>query len=497
MPTLDEQASKAIVELVSILKKEKTQQQAEGTNAPAKMEEAAEAVKEEATEKKKLDKKESEQKTSWWNTQIKFSMKGIKEWFQTAKQQKGFIGFSLRMMSRAWEGLKSIFSAFGKLKDNIIGHVKDVLGSELTQLAEIVGSAFSGIKNAFFGVFSDLFERGNRQRKKTNKWLRKIYNYFISADKKAVIDKALKKKKSLLTPLGMIAALAGLLGIAAAVFFIKFFRPLLLFFKTLGGWATIARKVAMMATKTRGVIGAFIKPLSKLIANLTKVGNWLLKSKIFGMFLRPFAAVIKKWPLIAALFAIYDFFKGFSQADGTFLQRIHEGMKSAIHGFFDAFIDVIGWIGDYFLKMAGIKLETGLSDQLKDLMDIIIDLFSPWIQIQEIIDFFKSWKEKGFTAAAAEYTGKYIGEKAKEASPSGVGVKIGQGIREWWNKRNKAEEAKEKTKKEEDKPVQQTNINQQGGTNVNATGTGVEAPQIPDEVDNYPVTIFNTHYGGA
>ncbi len=93
------------------------------------------------------------------------------------------------------------------------------------------------------------------------------------------------------------------------------------------------------------------------------------------------------WPL-TFLFGIIDFIKGFAASESdTLIGKIGDGLKTAILGFIEMPIKLIGWMLDKMLGMFGVKVEGGIGSWVTEKVDWILTniggIFAPlWVGLK-------------------------------------------------------------------------------------------------------------------
>lgn len=307
---------------------------------------------------------------------------------------------------------------FVKVTSAVSSNVSDVIGPELSSITSSVVDTTKNLTSSVFGLFGENNEE-LEEAQKSNNFLSQIVQHFKDEEKRADREAGAKDKKrnflntlitSAVVALGLaVGGLAKAITLPFEVLY-KGLLPFIKFIKWLGGifskipaikklitsgskvfdfFGDIGKTLLNVFKKGKGIL-SFFTDIGEKIGKLPIIGKFItdIIQKVVGLFRtfgRSFLAGFKilGWPL-TILLGIIDFIKGFVGTEGTIVEKIKAGLGSALKGFFDLPIKVIGWLGDKLLSLFGIEIKGGLANLitsklggiLSTVFDILIDVFS-------------------------------------------------------------------------------------------------------------------------
>jgi hypothetical protein len=506
-------------------------------------------------------KKEADQKSKTADQEAENAKKG-KELLDDEEKgekesRKEFTG-TMRAGAFIWQNLSThIFSKMNDIFGAVVGHVKEVLGPVVAvydAAKSILSSAFEFVK----GTILSFKEKPTAAEKETHGLLGKLVGFGEKwwADKKGEFAAALGKDKMPKGKLAMALLIIGAIigGIVSAIL-----KPFVLLGKAVKAITGLFMKLPGVAKAVRR-IGEFFKSIGSFFAKLPGIGKLMSGAGKVGKFLKTigkfFAWLFKLipgaktllmglrvgfkvlgWP-IAVLFGIIDFIKGFIKEygeSGSIIDSIGAGLKSALMGFIEIPIKMIGWVIDKILSWFGVE---GADSANK-----ILDFIGKWFDFS--FGVIKTIFEVLWNIVSAVFIGLWnvIGPFVEKHWPmikellslifdgikfifGGLWDKV-KGIWDWWsdededkpvpntpNRPKQLTEAQRAAQLEEIRVEQRailakekadkaaadalTKAAKEGGKAVvmgmaggGAGGAGGEIPQIPDEVDNWGITSKN------
>lgn len=273
--------------------------------------------------------------------------------------------FTSGLMSR----LSSFFQA---VKNQFLG-----LFGEESEWFELLGSIKDSIVNVTSGIFNFIFRKTPSWAMKQIKVLKDLYKLQLKQMKMEFLDAAGTKKKKFSWKTALITILV---GIAVGI----------------GSW--IHRYLVLL---TKLPIFSKISKMFRTIDDIPFIGR-LFKGVKYGF-------KWLGWPL-TLLLSVIDFIKGFKEMEGPLFEKIKEGLWSALEGFIELPIKLVGWLMEKVLNLFGIEVE-GLSKKFMDVTKtgfmMIFDgwkaLFDPktwseffsWTKdvVAAIISKTKEWKD--------------------------------------------------------------------------------------------------------
>lgn len=496
------------------------------------------------------------------------------------KESRKLFAGTMRMGAHIWQNLSThIFSKMNEIFGAVVGHVKEVLGPIVAvydAAKATLSSAFDFVK----GTILSFGEKPSKAEKKTHGFLKTISDFA----KKSIAqmkgefaaglgDKDKKKSGWMTMALIVIGAIIG--GIVSAIL-----KPFVLLGKAVKAITGLFMKIPKVS-KAVGKVGKFFKSIGDTFAKvfgrvgkffgsitaafaklpgvgkigsaLKKVGGFFKKvgkilmwiiGKIPGI--KPLLLGLKLgfkflgWP-IAILFAIIDFIRGFIKEFGTsgsIIESIKEGLRTAIMGFIELPIKLIGWMIDKVLGWFGVEgadSANKILDFINKAFDFIFgivewywttligifkmvfggiwDLMKPfiekvWPEIKGYVTFIfdglkwiwsKLWgivkivlKRFGFDMGGEE------GDTPTPDQPSKT-KRLTQAERDEAFRKGQEEIDRRIAKDKADKAAadaaakaaKETGKAVVMGMAGAGGGAGVEIPQIPDEVDNWGITSKN------
>ena len=435
---------------------------------------------------------------------------------------------------------KGITSHLSNFFSVVKGHVLGLFGEE-SEWFDILGSiknSISGLFGWFTRGFVLLFRRTPKWASKMLDQLEEMFDFQVKQAKKSLLVGEGKKKK-----MGGWAILGSLILVGAALL-AGWFRSKIMAIEGIFKFLRLDRILKGLKSRfpaiTKGLKIFKTKFLVPFVNILKKIPGL---SKLLGAL--KFGFKILGWPLMIIL-GIIDFIQGWRATNGDWQDKLIGGLKQVLHGLLDFPLEILGWAWDWLMNQFGIE-SSGTGDKLKKWADTIFELileFGPFGVISDIIKGFTS--DEGFTGVFQRKMDKFQGifltiidfvidiwngflqwaaEKASwipgasgliekmqldrpERSPKALeqdaakyytdheakklGMQKDQAdeVTEAVNEGTQA--TKDAARRTEGAATAIINSqNNQGG------GGGSEAPreQIPDEVDNWGMTMFN--YGGG
>jgi hypothetical protein len=274
--------------------------------------------------------------------------------------------------------------AVGSLYDGISNDVNSVFAEEKDQLIDPAMDAAKGVGGAF-GVITEPDDVAEESRNILDDILKTQESQLSATEKQRLRDARAEKEDGIgdwlddvVEKIGMALFGIGVVigGLVSAI--IKPFQVLAKGAQLLGN---------MMGIFSLGKLGAFFNTIKTFASGLMTAGKTM---KFIGPLLKGFSLGFKflGWPIQVLMGAI-DFIKGFMGSnESTFLGKVKDGLKSAIMGFFELPLKLIGWIFDKALGLIGIE-SSGSGKKLVDFFSKAIDLiFDPIVSVANlIIDF--------------------------------------------------------------------------------------------------------------
>uniref|UniRef100_A0A6M3K7K0 Uncharacterized protein n=1 Tax=viral metagenome TaxID=1070528 RepID=A0A6M3K7K0_9ZZZZ len=340
------------------------------------------------------------------------------------------------------DAVVSVRNFISKSWGRISGHIDDVLGP-LKGAFDFIWDTLKSTFDFFKGLGKDLFGWGKDKNLKENEkqtgFLKKIYRFFVRkdlTDAKALARAGIggKEKK----PIWYLILGAALLGLGLIIG--SLIRKILLPIEMLGlgvvKLGSIGKSLGIIGGKFGrigewfgrigewfgrigewfGVIGrsflrlpmveSLVKYISSGMRTIGKVGKiflWLGKhTPLLGRLFSGLKFGFQKlaWPL-SIVFAVIDFIDGFISTQGDIFEKIKNGLSSAIKGFIEMPIKLIGWVVDWILSKFGIEVAGGTGKLLLDsimkgvdtALSIIIAPFRfVYSIIKQTIDLFRGKK---------------------------------------------------------------------------------------------------------
>lgn len=340
---------------------------------------------------------ETERQAVTWGGLAKSIGQGVKNWFNTAKEQNTALGFTLRLGASLWKGVN----------DHIIGTIRNVFGKIGSELREVLGElsgVFDFIKGMFMGVFNFIkdtflgfFKKAPPHATKRNKLLKKIVDFMRRAEKRDLLEFAVPDRsiQALLLPLAMIAA--ALVGGMVRRFLMPFeaiwkvfrigpiFKKIKDFFLSVKNFANKIFKITFIkwGRKIAGIFGK-IGPLAKFAGVLGKLGRaFAFGFRILG---RPLAIIL----------GVIDFIWDFVKAEGNLADRIRAGVEGAVMGFIKLPVQFFGWVIEKTLGIFGVEVD-GIADKI---LGFISGFFDLWVGFfRPIIGLIEGLFTGGFQGA--------------------------------------------------------------------------------------------------
>jgi len=324
---------------------------------------------------------DEENKITWGKLggQVKDS---VSEWYKQTKEMDNMLGKTFRMGSAIWENINThLISNLKTAFSNVTAGVREVLGP--------VAEAFDAVKNVVMGVFG--FFKGlagsifggkvKPEEKVRNKFLQQIVGYFKD-EGKAKAREGVKKKMP--KPLAMLLFGLGIVIGAIVAVILAPFRLLLKILKPfkfiIDGIWKLLKPIRTFFNTIGTKIKTFIEPITKLFGEGGKLGKVSGIFKKMGGFLKPLVAGFKigfrvlGWPL-TILLGIIDAIKGIFKARGEgkgWGESLVAGLKAAVMGFINPFIDIFGWVFDKILGIFGVETD-GTAKIIKDFISKTFD----------------------------------------------------------------------------------------------------------------------------
>jgi hypothetical protein len=474
------------------------------------------------------------------------------------KESRKLFAGTMRAGSFIWQNLSThVFSKMNEIFGAVVSHVREVLGpvtAVYDAAKAALNSAFAFIKGTIFS-FKD---KPTAAEKKTHGFLKTISLFAqksidqMKGEFVAGLGGKDKKKPGWMTILlltigaiigGIVAAILKpfvLLGMAVKKV-VSLFHKIPKFTQTLIKIGHFFRRISIAIEKLPGVgkiitafgkIGGFFKTIGKfifsLITKIPGVKTLLLGFKVGFKFLG--------WP-IAVLFGIIDFVRGFIKEYGTsgsIIESIGVGLKTAIMGFIELPVKIIGWMIDKVLGWFGVegadsakKMLGWIGDSFDFVFGIIKWYWTTLIGIFKMVfgglyDLIKPFADKvwpeikkwatlmftvletiwsflgGIAKTILERFGIEFGDDKKVPDSPAKRKRLTEAERasqlEKIREEQRAILAKEKADKERADAL--AKAAKEGSKAVvmaagGAGGGGGEVPQIPDEVDNWGITSKN------
>lgn len=293
-----------------------------------------------------------------------------------------------------WNESIDYFKSSAKdLFDNVLGsfkgHFNDVFGelqsTFIEPLMNIGASLFEFGKSAFGLTKKPPEEEMVDHLGAINTTLSNMYDADKERDKRDLRNLG-DEDGGGITVLGGIAAVVGgaLYGLGAVIGsitgrFMSFFTLLGKATKMIGNLLKLSEPVTklttMFTTSIRKIewIDDFLKLLgemgTKVTGLITRGWNFVNNIPVLGKLFQGIAKGISKFALPLTLFlGAVDFIKGFVESEGNIIEKIQTGLQSAVEGFIDLPVKLLGWIGDKILSLFGAEIEGGTGALMKKMI---------------------------------------------------------------------------------------------------------------------------------
>lgn len=265
-----------------------------------------------------------------------------------SKMTKGVTTSISSLTSGLMSRLSSFFQA---VKNQFLG-----LFGEESEWFELIGSVKDSIVNIGSGMFNFIFRRTPVWAGKQIKLLKQMYKLQLKQMKMEFLDAAGTKKKGFDWKSILITILVGM---AAGI----------------GAWVH-----RYLIALTKLPIFSKIARMFQTIDDIPFIGK-LFKGVKYGF-------KWLGWPL-TLLMSVIDFIKGFKEMEGPLFEKIKEGLWSALEGFIELPIKLVGWLTEKVLNLFGVEVE-GLSKKFMDITRTgFMMIFNGW----KLLFDPKTWSE--------------------------------------------------------------------------------------------------------
>jgi len=331
----------------------------------------------------------------------------FKEMIKSAKTTQAVQEQVQRTVSTIGSHVREVLGPLAEVFD----FIKDTLKNVFNFFKGIVIDVFGGVKKVFGKMFGEDYQKTTAEEtEKQTGLLRSILNVFRDEQKEKLLEESKKGKRGkkglqgwLLWLFGGIAAiLGGILGGLAK----RFMMPFEIFLGAIRRLPFIGKIITNIIERFKKLkilkkITSFkpIRWVIDLMKGFFSKFKWLGKIfKVGGKTLGKFATAFAKgfkilgWPL-TLLLGVIDFIKGFMGTEGTLMQKIEGGVKSAIKGFIELPAKVVGWIVEKIGNFMGFKIEEGsIYKKIMGLVDEVVDIiFHPWDYLVKGVNKFTDW----------------------------------------------------------------------------------------------------------
>lgn len=478
----------------------------------------------------------------------------IEDQEDNAKESRVLFAGTMRAGVHIWQNLST--NIFSKMKDvfgGLMGQVREALGP-VAAFYDAAKQSFMGMFDMVKGVFMSF--KATPTEKKQLGFLGTIAN-FAKMSMKQMKGEFLQtigeeKKKG-----GKWAAIMFILGAVIGGIIAALLKPFNLLGSVIKMISTRLLKIPFFG-KAFERLGKFFRSIKAFVKNIPKMGKmgaglgkvWKF-FKAIGGFVKSFLSKIPGltslfkglkfgfkflgWP-IAIIFGIIDFIRGFVKEygeSGSVIESIKAGLTTAIIGFIELPVKMIGWLIDKVLSFVTGGEVKGSADKIMGYIKWLVgmyfkwvefyvftplkligslfkwlwDLVGPWMSRQ--LPKLKAMAELFFTAISGlwEWIGE-IGRVILERFGINVGgpevpnspqkqAEIAEAERRAKLKQLDEEARKEKRLELERKNREEWQKKQEAAqkallmSNTLEKSGGGDFPQIPDEVDNWGITSKN------
>jgi phage-related protein len=269
----------------------------------------------------------------------------------------------------------------------------DVLGPEISQLAESTRNMGLGLIKS---VSSSLGAGGNTEEKRENKkvsLLQSINNYF-KRDEKRDARTSTDGKKGKGFGYSALLFLASSFAIAIGSLIGTLILPFQLLAKGMMAVKPVAKMISSFASVLMKIpgVGMLVETITKYSKNISSfVANLSKTTGIMGSLSKGLMIGFKVGSrFLVGIFAVIDFFKGFVNTQGDLIEKIKGGLNSAISGFLELPLKLLGKVLDWSLNLFNIQVSGGIAkammDAIKVSVDTAVDLItSPFRTIKKAI----------------------------------------------------------------------------------------------------------------